>query len=426
MVVGGGGREHALAWKLAKEFDLVYCAPGNAGTSRIGNCKNVRIPATDIQGLVDFAEKERIDLTIVGPEAPLSMGIADEFKKKGLKIFGPTKNAARLESSKAFAKEHCRLYGIPTPDYAIYHHFKDALDHYSKHGGKIVTKADGLAGGKGVEFPNDYRQIVNSLRGMMLRSKYGDAGNVVIIEKRCSGEELSEIGLSDGFDYMGLATSQDHKRLCDGDGGPNTGGMGAYSPAPAAKGHEKQIKEMMVTAIRGMEEIDIPYHGALYGGIMITPEGLKVLEFNSRFGDPETQPVIYRMKSGLADYLFAAAEGSLKRKRPIKWDPRPAVCVVLSSFGYPEEPWKGKMITGLYDVEKMDDVFAFHAGTSLGDDGNIYTNGGRVLGVTALGRYENDFQGAIDRAYDAVDRINFVGKHFRKDIGQRALNRQLD
>jgi phosphoribosylamine--glycine ligase len=423
LIVGSGGREHALAWKLAQESDRVYCAPGNGGTARLEKCENVPIEATEINKLADFAKDKKIDLTVVGPEDPLVRGIYDEFSGRGLKLFGPSKSAARIEGSKAFSSELCNEYHIAIPEFSIFHNYAAAsryLHDYWRDDYKIVPKGDGLAGGKAAIVCDTLEEAEEALKRLMIKREFGDAGDIVVLQERLYGEEFSEIGVADGKNYIGFATTQDHKPIFDGDKGPNTGGMGAYSPAPVALGRKDIVNGMMNKAVDGMRGVGREYKGVLYGAMMVTPKGTKALEFNARLGDPETQPLFLRMKSGLADYLFACIEGNLgKMDNPI-YNEAPAVCIVLASAGYPGKAEKGKLITGLDEAAKLENVYVFHAGTKE-QDGKFYTSGGRVLGVTAMGRYENDFRGAIDLAYEAVGRIKFDGMQFRNDIGQKAF-----
>jgi phosphoribosylamine--glycine ligase len=431
MVVGGGGREHALSWLFNKDPEVkkIYCAPGNAGTEMLEKCENVDIGPTNVNVLADYANENKIDLTVVGPEGPLveGEGIVNVFQNRGLMIFGPTKEAARIESSKAFADELSFGHGIPSPRSASFHTYGGAINYieeFWRDDFKIVPKGDGLAGGKAAIVCDTKKQAKQAIKHIMKLKEYGSAGNIIVLQERLYGEELSEIGISDGAYYMGFATSQDHKPILDGDRGVNTGGMGAYSPAPVARGYENEIKNLMTVAISAMYDEGFPYVGALYGGLMITREGPKKMEFNARFGDPEKQPVAMRMKSPFTQYLVATMEGNLRKMKPPEWDPRPAVCVVVASSGYPDSYEKGKLITGLDEISNMEDVYVFHAGTKK-ENGNIYTSGGRVLGVTALGNYENDFEGAKERAYEAVKMIRFDGGiedlYFRKDISDKAL-----
>ena len=418
LVVGGGGREHAIAWKLAQSplLEKLYIAPGNGGTRLVG--KNVEISASDINGLLDFAVKEKIDLTVVGPEAPLVAGIVDLFTSHGLKIVGPTKEAAQLEGSKAFTKKLLKENGIPTADYEEFNDYERAVDYVKARGAPIVVKADGLAAGKGVTVAFSVEEALEALKKIMVEGVFGDAGEKVVIEEFLEGEEASFIVLTDGKFVLPLASSQDHKRAYDDDKGPNTGGMGAYSPAPVVTEEiEKKImEEIIIPTIKGMEKFGSPFQGVLYGGLMITDEGPKVLEFNVRFGDPEAQPLLMRMKGDLLDAFVKLSDGKLSGAK-IDWDDDAAVCVVMASHGYPGRYEKGKLIEGIEEAEKDERVVVFHAGTKY-EDGNYYTNGGRVLGVTAL---DKDIPSAIQKAYNAVKKIRWDGVFYRKDIGKKAL-----
>lgn len=418
LVIGGGGREHAIVWKLASspKVGKIYCAPGNAGIARTATC--VPIKADDIEGLLEFAKKERIDMTVVGPEAPLTLGIVDVFKRSGLRIFGPTREAAVIEGSKVFAKEFCLRHNIPTAASATFTDIKEARAYLVKQQMPVVIKADGLAAGKGVIICNDVAQGSAALEEIMIARAFGDAGNKVVIEEFLHGEEASFIAISDGKNVLPLATSQDHKRVFDDDKGANTGGMGAYSPAPVvtAEVHERVMKKIMVPAVGGMAKDGREFVGVLYAGLMIRNGEPKVLEFNCRFGDPETQPIMMRLKTDLVDVMEAAVNGTLNNIE-LEWDGRPAVCVVLAAGGYPGGYEKGAHIKGLSEAASLADTAVFHAGTSE-KEGSCVTNGGRVLGVTALG---NDIASAIRNAYDAVGKISWEGMHFRRDIGKRAL-----
>jgi len=418
LVVGGGGREHALVWKIAQSPNVtkIYCAPGNAGISKQATI--VPIKANDLNSLLEFALRERIDLTVVGPEDPLTQGIVDLFESKGLFIFGANKKAAEIEGSKAFAKEMMKKYHIPTAFYEIFDSQKEAVKYIHKQGAPIVVKADGLAAGKGVMVCNTVKEALQSINKIMVEKIFGEAGNRVIIEEYLVGEEASYIAFTDGKTILPMASSQDHKPIFDGDQGLNTGGMGAYSPAPVVTDevHEKIIEKILRPIIYGLEEEGRTYQGVLYAGLMIRDGHPKVLEFNARFGDPETQPVLMRMKGDIVPILEACMKGNLSQHR-IEWDNRASVCVVMSSKGYPGDYEKGKIIGGLGEVSQMEGVFVFHAGTIL-KDGQMVTNGGRVLGVTGLGE---DIPRAIARTYQAVKKISWDGAHFRTDIGQKAL-----
>ena len=418
LVVGGGGREHALVWKIAQspKVSKIYCAPGNAGISE--QTTLVPIKANDLNGLLEFALKEKIDLTVVGPEDPLARGVVDLFESKGLSIFGSSKKAAEIEGSKAFAKEMMRKYHIPTGSYEIFGDPKEAKNYIRKVGAPVVVKADGLAAGKGVIVCNSVEEAIQSVDRIMVERIFGEAGNRVVVEEYLVGEEASYIAFTDGKVILPMASSQDHKPIFDGDKGPNTGGMGAYSPAPVVTDqvHERILERILRPIIQGMGEEGRPYKGVLYAGLMIHDGHPRVLEFNARFGDPETQPVLIRMKGDIIPILEACIKGNLSGCE-IEWDSRASVCVVMASKGYPGNYEKGKPISGMKEVSKMEDVFVFHAGTALKDN-QMVTNGGRVLGVTGLGK---DIPRAIERAYEAVKKISWEGVHYRTDIGQKAL-----
>ena len=418
LVVGGGGREHALVWKIAQSprVTKVFCAPGNAGIS--GQASLVSIKANDLKSLLEFAIKEKIDLTVVGPEDPLSKGIVDLFESKGLSIFGASQRAAEIEGSKAFAKEMMKKCGIPTSSYGIFEDPNEAVAYIRKQGAPIVVKADGLAAGKGVMVCKTVEEALQSVERIMVGKIFGDAGRQVVVEEYLVGEEASYIVFTDGKVILPMASSQDHKCVFDKDEGPNTGGMGAYSPAPVVtdRVHERILERILRPMIQGLGDEGRPYKGVLYAGLMIHDNHPKVLEFNARFGDPETQPVLMRMKGDIIPILEACIHGNLSQQQ-IEWDSRASVCVVMASKGYPGDYERGKMIKGLKEVSQMKDVFVFHAGTDM-KDGQIVTNGGRVLGVTGLG---NDIEKAIETTYQAVQKISWDGVHYRKDIGQKAL-----
>ena len=418
LVVGGGGREHALVWKIAQspKVTKIYCAPGNAGISEQATV--VPIKANDLRGLLEFALREKIDFTVVGPEDPLTQGIVDLFESKGLLIFGANKKAAEIEGSKAFAKEMMKKYHIPTAFYEIFDDRNEAIKYIRKQGAPIVVKADGLAAGKGVIVCKTIEEAIQSVDRIMVEKLFGEAGNRVVVEEYLIGEEASYIAFTDGKAILPMASSQDHKPIFDGDQGPNTGGMGAYSPAPVVTDevNEKIIEKVLRPIIYGMGEEGRTYKGVLYAGLMIHEGHPKVLEFNARFGDPETQPVLMRMKGDIVPVLEACMKGTLSQHR-IEWDRRPSVCVVMASKGYPGDYEKGKVIKGLEEVSRMEGVFVFHAGTALKGD-QVLTNGGRVLGVTGLGE---DIPRAIERAYQGVKKISWDGVHYRTDIGQKAL-----
>lgn len=423
LVIGGGGREHALAWKLAQspKATKVFVAPGNGGTALAGG-KLQNLPITDVVQLREWAQTEGVALAVVGPEAPLAAGVVDEFRAHGLKVFGPTKAAAQLESSKAFSKAFMRRHGIPTADYdtftdpAAAHAFVDRL------GAPIVIKADGLAAGKGVVVAMTLQEAHDAVDFMLVDNKYGvqhnEGGARVVIEEFLAGEEASFIVLCDGKNVVAMATSQDHKRLKDNDEGPNTGGMGAYSPAPVvtADVHARAMREIILPTIRGMEKDGVPFTGFLYAGLMIDGNGHpKTLEFNTRMGDPETQPIMMRLKSDLVDVMLAAVDGKLDNVE-LEWDRRTALGVVMAAAGYPEAPRKGDTITGL--PAEADDAVVFHAGTQLNDAGVPVTTGGRVLCVTVLA---DSVRQAQTRVYDVTRGIHFDGMQYRRDIGFRAI-----
>ena len=426
LIVGSGGREHALAWKASRS-DLtseIYVAPGNGGTALERDITNVEISAEDIDGLASFALKNKIDLTIVGPEVPLVLGITDEFKKKGLRCFGPSKDAARLEGSKDFMKDFLSRNNIPT---ALYKSFTDinlAKDYVKNHSIPVVIKADGLAAGKGVIIANSTEEAVEAIEQCMEDKEFGEAGSKVVIEEFLEGEEASFIVLTDGNVILPLASSQDHKARDDGDKGPNTGGMGAYSPAPVVTEnlHKKIMDEIIIPTIEGLNKEGMNYCGFLYAGLMIDKnKNIKVLEFNCRFGDPETQPILLRMKSDLINLCFKAAEGKLVESEII-WDERVSLGVVMAAGGYPNNYDKGFEISGLLEDE-TEDLKIFHAGTSLNKEDKVVTNGGRVLCVTALGSNTKE---AKEKAYQRVKSIKWEKAYFRRDIGYRALNREAD
>ncbi|BCX80745.1 phosphoribosylamine---glycine ligase [Methylomarinovum caldicuralii] len=422
LIVGSGGREHALAWKMARSTGVkrVYVAPGNAGTALEPNIDNVAIGATDLPDLADFAASEGIDLTVVGPEAPLVAGIVDVFRQRGLRCFGPTRAAARLEGSKAFCKDFMQRHGIPTARYATFTEPEAAIAHIRRCGAPIVVKADGLAAGKGVVVARSEDEAIAAVRDMMAAGVFGEAGRRVVVEEFLEGEEASFMVMADGENILTLATSQDHKPLLDGDRGPNTGGMGAYSPAPVVTPEIQRriLDEVIHPTIAGMASDGVPYTGFLYAGLMITPAGEpKVLEFNCRMGDPETQPILMRLRGDLAEMCLAGVEGNLAGLDP-EWDPRFALGVVMAAAGYPGKVRTGDVIEGL-PAEERDDLKVFHAGTRL-VDGKVVTAGGRVLCVTALGGTVAE---ARRKAYAWVERIHWPGVQYRRDIGWRALNR---
>ena len=419
LVIGSGGREHALAWRLAKTSGLqkIYVAPGNAGTAHQIEMEN--LPITDPEALADFAEQEKVHLTVVGPEAPLAAGVVNVFRARGLKIFGPTKEAAQLESSKDFAKRFMARHKIPTATFETFSDIAAAHAYVDQKGAPIVIKADGLAAGKGVVVAMSLDEAHHAIDDMLSGNKLGDAGARVVIEDFLDGEEASFIVMVDGKNVLPLASSQDHKRIFDGDTGPNTGGMGAYSPAPVVTPeiHAKAMREVILPTVRGMAADGMPYTGFLYAGLMIGKDGsVKVVEFNCRMGDPETQPIMMRLKSDLVTLVEHAIAGKLDQIEA-EWDRRVALGVVLAAGNYPDTPRKGDLISGL--PPESDTVCVFHAGTAE-QDGKVVTAGGRVLCVTALG--ENVKQ-AQKRAYDAITGIHFDGMQFRRDIGYRAISR---
>jgi phosphoribosylamine--glycine ligase len=419
LVIGSGGREHALAWKLTQNMRVqkVFVAPGNGGTALEPGLENVAI--TEIPALIAFAKKEHVHLTVVGPEAPLAAGIVDAFTEAGLKIYGPTRAAAQLESSKDFAKSFMQRHGIPTARHATFERPAEAKAYVDAQGTPIVIKADGLAAGKGVVVAATRQEAHAAIDAMLVDQRLGSAGARVVIEEFLDGEEASFIVMSDGVHVLPLATSQDHKRLRDGDQGPNTGGMGAYSPAPVVspKVHARVMREIIMPAVQGMAKDGVPYVGFLYAGLMIDREGNpRTIEFNCRLGDPEAEPIILRLKSDLLELVERGVEGKLNGANP-DWDRRTALGVVLAAQGYPEEPRKGDRIEGLPKPDA--DCKLFHSGTRLEGKAPV-TNGGRVLCVTALG---DSVKMARARAYEAVDRVRFDGMQFRKDIGHRALKR---
>ena len=417
LVVGSGGREHAIAWRLAQSQRIarVYVAPGNAGTAREDGLFNV--PITTVDELAEFASKESVLLTVVGPEAPLAAGIVDAFRAAGLKIFGPTRHAAMLESSKDYAKRFMVQHGIPTAAHETFSEPKAAHAYIDARGAPIVIKADGLAAGKGVVVALTLQDAHQAVDDMLVAQRIGAAGARVIVEEFVDGEEASFIVMVDGRHILPLATSQDHKRLLDADRGPNTGGMGAYSPAPALTPalHAKAMREIIQPVVRGMQAEGKPYTGFLYAGLMITPGGeLKTLEFNCRLGDPETQPILMRLKSDLLSLVEHAVNGTLDQAQA-QWDRRVALGVVLAAEGYPDDPRKDDEITGI--PKPQEDLHVFHAGTRL-EDGKVLTNGGRILCVTALG---DTVRVAQRRAYEVAEQIQFAGKQMRRDIGYRAI-----
>lgn len=424
LVIGAGGREHALAWKIAQSarVDEVLVAPGNAGTAREGKCRNVAVGATEIDRLVQLVREEGVALTVVGPEAPLVAGVVDRFRAEGLRIFGPTAAAAQLEGSKAFAKDFLARHGIPTAYYAVFTETVPALAYVREKGAPIVVKADGLAAGKGVIVAMTLAEAEAAIHDMLAGNAFGAAGARVVIEEFLAGEEASFISMVDGRTALPMATSQDHKRVGDGDTGPNTGGMGAYSPAPVVtpEVHARVMREVVEPTVRGMIADGVPFTGFLYAGLMIDESGAaKVIEFNVRFGDPETQPVMLRLQSDLVDLVEAAIDGRLDSVQA-DWDARPSLGVVMAAANYPDTPRAGDVIHGL-DAAQAHDAKVFHAGTRLGEDGQVLTSGGRVLCVAALGHSVGEAQ---QRAYQALDTIHWDGEFHRHDIGWRAIARE--
>ncbi|WP_447729572.1 phosphoribosylamine--glycine ligase [Pseudoxanthomonas suwonensis] len=423
LVIGSGGREHALAWKLAQSprISEVIVAPGNAGTASEGKCRNAAVKVTDLDGLLQLARDEGVAVTVVGPEVPLVAGVVDRFREAGLRIFGPTAAAAQLEGSKAFAKDFLARHGIPTAFYAVHTQVDAALAYIREKGAPIVVKADGLAAGKGVIVAMTLEEAEAAVRDMLSGNAFGDAGARVVIEEFLEGEEASFISMVDGKTALPMATSQDHKRVGDGDTGPNTGGMGAYSPAPVVTPdvHARIMREVVEPTVAGMAADGIPFTGFLYAGLMIDASGApKVIEFNVRFGDPETQPVMLRLQSDLLDLVEAAIDGRLHEVQA-QWDPRPSLGVVIAARPYPESPVTGEAISGLDAVPA--DVKVFHAGTALDADGKVVSAGGRVLCVTALGDSVADAQ---RRAYTGVDAIRWEHAFCRREIGWRAIARE--
>jgi len=418
LVVGGGGREHALCWKISKSplVTSVYCAPGNVGISNYANCVDIKV--TDIESLVRFAKAEEIDLTIVGPEIPLSLGIVDRFQEENLDIFGPSQAAAEIESSKAYSKNLMKKYDIPTAFFSTFTDYNHAVNWVKEVKPPLVIKADGLAAGKGVIICHTEEEALNVLDDIMNSKIFGDSGNCVVIEEFLEGEEVSFIAFTDGVNVIPLESSQDHKPLLDDDQGPNTGGMGAYSPAPilTPELHEIIMNEVMIPTVSALKEEGRLYKGILYAGLMINGSDIKVLEFNCRFGDPEAQPLLMRMKSDIIPLMKTISSGGVA-KEEIQWYDDASVCVVMASKGYPGDYKKGFPIYRIDDVNSMDGVMVFHSGTAR-DDGDIVANGGRVLGVTALGRTIPE---AISKAYKAVSQIDNDSLHYRTDIGKKAL-----
>ena len=427
LIVGGGGREHTLAWKIARSprVEHVYCAPGNPGIARTEKCSciELRSGAEPIDELLRFAKRERIDLTVPGPEAPLVAGIVDRFEREDLRIFGPNARAAELEGSKVFTKNLLRRHGIPTAEFRVFETAEKAHAHAEESGAPLVVKADGLAAGKGVTVGRTLDEIHAAIERIMVERAFGEAGARVVLEECLVGQEASILAITDGRSIVPLESSQDHKPVYNNDQGPNTGGMGAYSPAPVVTDEmmDRIVSEVLVPIVHAMNKEHRPYKGVLYAGLMITAAGPKVIEFNVRFGDPEAQVVFLRLQSDLVDLLEASIDERLAEVDAPVWDPRPAVCVVMASGGYPAAYEQGLPITGLDQAATVPDVTVFHAGTRTKDSkGTLVTSGGRVLGVTALGE---DLPAAIDRAYEAAGHIHFDRAHYRTDIGAKALQR---
>jgi len=418
LVIGSGGREHALVWKInqSPQVSKIYCTPGNAGISQMAQC--IDIGADKITELADFAQEIKIDLTVVGPELSLSMGIVDEFTKRGLKIFGPTKTATEIESSKVFSKYMMKKYHIPTADYRTFTDHKEALAYIEKKEFPLVLKADGLAAGKGVFIIHNLKEAETALDSVMHQKIFGDAGLKVIVEDYLEGEEVSVLAFSDGINVVPMVASQDHKKIYDNDLGPNTGGMGAYSPVPFYTNYMKDevLESVLKPIISGLKKEGCEYKGVIYAGLIFTRNGLKVLEFNARFGDPETQVILPRLETDIVDIFLAVIEGRLLQL-DITWKDESAVCLIAASGGYPSAYQKGKVISGLEKLENENGVFAFHAGTKY-REGEIFTSGGRVLGITALAESIN---AARKKAYKGLEKISFEKIYYRKDIAQKAI-----
>ena len=417
LVIGGGGREHALVWKIKQspKVEKIFCAPGNAGIAEIA--ENIPIAVDDIDNLLEFAVKNDIGLTVVGPEQPLVKGIVDLFEEKGLRIFGPNARAAELEGSKSFSKDIMKKYGLPTAEYKAFNSANSAEEYIKIKNCPLVVKADGLAAGKGVLLCQTADEALAAVDSIMGKRSFGKAGDQIVIEEFLEGEEVSVLAFSDGQTVLLMDSAQDHKAAYDGDKGPNTGGMGAYSPAPifTETMRQKVRDKIMLPMIRAMQQEARPYKGILYAGLMLTKTGPQILEFNARFGDPETQPLLIRMDSDIIPIFEACIDGTLD-KCPLQWKSESSVCVVMAAKGYPDSYEKGKSISGLKDANALPGVVVFHAGTKE-QDGEVLTQGGRVLGVTAIGK---DTATGISRAYEAVNKIEWEGIHYRKDIGHRA------
>ena len=423
LVIGNGGREHALAWKLSQSSrcDRVFVAPGNAGTAI--DAENVDIPGDDIPRLIEFAKQNQVGLTVIGPEAPLALGIVDAFQEAGLRVFGPAKNAAELEASKVFCKNLLRHADVPTADYQVFRNAETAerfiIDRYRDATEvPVVIKADGLAAGKGVIVCSTQEEAIKAIQRIGSDREFGDAGNQIVVEERLDGDEASVIAITDGRTILTLSPAQDHKPALDGDTGPNTGGMGAYCPTGLVNDSMLAMieEQVLVPTVHALKRQRRPFQGVLYAGLMVTNQGPKVLEYNARFGDPECQPLLMRLQTDLLDILEAAVDGELDRLEPLRWDPRPAVCVVMASEGYPGSYERGRTIRGLAEADALDDVKVFHAGTAT-LNGEVVTDGGRVLGVTALG---NSISAAKLQAYKGVKCIRWEGAWCRKDISDKA------
>ncbi len=423
LVIGSGGREHSLVWKISQstKVDKIFCIPGNAGISELAECINISLDEFD--KIVKFAKENKIDLTVVGPEKPLADGIVDCFKENGLNIIGPDKKASKLECSKSFAKNFMKRYNIPTAEFEIFDNYDDAISFIEKFYEKpfnsfLVVKADGLCAGKGVTVCNSIYEMRDAIEESMIKKRFGSAGERIVIEEKLEGEEASLMAFCDGKNISLMVPSQDHKRVFDNDKGPNTGGMGAYAPAPVVTKEilDKAKKEIFENFLKGLKNEKMDYKGVIYAGIMVTSEGPKVLEFNVRFGDPETQAVLPLLKTDIIDIFTAILEERLDKIK-VFWHEESAVCVVVASAGYPDEYEKGKKILGLEQIKKDNEVIVFHAGT-VKKNGNYFTAGGRVLGVTATGK---DLRDAMRKAYRGVKKISWEGLHYRKDIGMKGL-----
>jgi phosphoribosylamine---glycine ligase len=419
LVIGGGGREHALVWKLSgsPNVETIFCIPGNGGIAEIATC--VDMDTSDFDGLIRFSKRESIDLVVVGPEGPLAAGIVDALESKGIAIFGPRKNGALVETSKVFAKRMMEEFGVPTAPFAVFTDYEKATTHMMELSPPFVIKADGLCAGKGAYVIHEKSEGLTVLEDLLVKKIFGEAGNSIIIEGFLKGVEVSYLGFSDGKTVLPLLPAQDHKPLFDNDQGPNTGGMGAYTPVPFLSPEmEKDVDEhIMRRSVQALAKGGVTFKGVLYGGLMMADGQPYVLEFNARFGDPETQPILFKMESDLLPYLTASVEGGLERIGPISWKPGVSVCVVLASKGYPDKPIKGKRIYGLEELKEMPDIMVFHAGTRKEGNG-YYSSGGRVLGVTAIGI---SYQDAIRKVYEAVGCIEFEGMQYRTDIGRKSL-----